>query len=65
MRTFFNIVMGILETVLKACLHALVSTAGVLLLVAIVVMAGIYIWRHAFRAKPHPAEPADVIPIDR
>ena len=54
MRTFFNIVLGILVTVLKACLHTLVSTVGMLALGAVVTVAGLYTWRRALRARSHP-----------
>lgn len=59
MRTFFNIVLGILFTVVKALLHALVSTAGVLAFGAAVIFACLYARRRVARAK------ARVIPIDR
>lgn len=65
MRTFFNIVLGILVTILKACAHALISMAGVLAVGAVVAVAGVYTWRRAIRARSGPAESADVIPIDR
>jgi hypothetical protein len=60
MRTFFNIVLGILSTVVKTCLHGLVSIAGVLAFGAAVLFAGVYAWRRATRAKA-----GEVISIDR
>lgn len=61
MRTFFNIILGILFTVVKACLHALVSAAGVLAFGVVVILALIYSRRRRYaRAKA-----ATVIPIDR
>lgn len=60
MRTVFNIVLGILFTVVKACIHALASTLGVLGFGAAVLFAGVYTWRRVTRPKP-----ARVISIDR
>ncbi len=60
MRTFFNIVLEILFTVLKACLHALVSATGVLAFAAAVVFALVYARRRLSRAKA-----GTVISIDR
>lgn len=66
MRTFFNIVLGILVTVLKVCLHALVSTVGVLGLCAVAALAGVYAYRHWSAARERSAEAAaEIIPIDR
>lgn len=61
MRTFFNIVLGILFTVVKACLHALVSTAGVLAFGVAVLFVCLYARRRVSRAKARAA----VISIDR
>lgn len=60
MRTVFNIVLGILFTVVKAFFHALASTLGVLAFGAAALFAGVYAWRRATRPKP-----ARAIPIDR
>jgi hypothetical protein len=60
MRTVFNIVLGILFTVVKACFHALASTLGVLAFGAVVVLAGLWAWRRVTRPKP-----ARVISINR
>ena len=60
MRTFFNIILGILFTVVKACLHALVSTAGVLAFGAAVIFALVYARRRVMRAKA-----GAVVSIDR
>jgi hypothetical protein len=61
MRTFFDIVLGILFTVVKACLHALVSTAGVLAFGAAVIFILVY----ARRRRYARAKAATVISIDR
>ena len=50
MRTFFEIVLGILFTVLKASLHALASVTGVLAFCVVLVLAGVYAWRRRSRA---------------
>lgn len=64
MRTFFDIVLGILLTVVKASLHALVSTAGVLAFCAALLFVGVYaLQRHA--AQKRSAKTAEVISIDR
>lgn len=60
MRTVFNIVLGILFAVVKACFHALASTLGVLSFGAVVLFAGVCMWRRVTRPKP-----ARVISIDR
>jgi len=65
MRTFFDIVLGILVNVLKASLHALVSTAGVFAIVAVLAGGGAYTVRRTLRARSSRARSADVIPIDR
>jgi hypothetical protein len=66
MRTFFHIVLGILVTVLKVCLHALVSTVGALGLCAVAVLAGVYAFRRWSAARERSAEaPAKIIAIDR
>ena len=65
MRTFFNIVLGIFVTVLQASLHALVSTVGALVLGAVALVAGLYVWRRAMRAKSGSEQAAEVIPIER
>ena len=41
MRTFFDIVLGILVTILRASVHALVSTAGAIVVGAVAVLAGV------------------------
>ncbi len=69
MRTFFDIVLGILGTVLKACLHALVSTAGVVAFGGAVAFGGIYIARRIsqsrVRSAARSAKIAEVVSIDR
>lgn len=64
MRTFFEIVLGILFTVLKACLHALLSTAGALVFLAGAALLGIYLWRRGLAGR-RPAHADNVIPINR
>lgn len=65
MRTFFDIVLGILVTILRASVHALVSTAGAIIVAAVAALAGVYLWRLLAGARSRRAEAADVIPIDR
>ena len=65
MRTFFNIVLEILLTVAKTCVHALASAAGALTLAAAVLFVGIYAFRRQFRPKAHLTRPAGVISIER
>jgi hypothetical protein len=65
MRTFFDIVLGILVTILKASVHALVSTAGAIVVSAVAVLGGVYLWRLAAGARSRRAAAADVLPIDR
>ncbi len=55
MRTFFDIVLGILFTVLKTFLHALVSTAGALAMCALVVFVAVYSWRRVLAAHRRSA----------
>lgn len=61
MRTFFDIVLGILLTVLKACLHTLVSAVGVLAFCAMLLFAAVYAWRRRSRR----AEARKPISIER
>ena len=49
MRTIFEIVLGILFNVAKACMHALASAAGVMAGCAILALAGVYAWRRGLR----------------
>ncbi len=69
MRTIFEIVLGILFTVAKACLHAMASTAGVLAFCAVLTLGAVYLrrWR-ARRATllsgPCPADDSNVISIE-
>jgi len=65
MRTFFNIVLGILFTVVKAALHALVSTVGAFGLCALAALAGIYGFRRWSAAREGPVEKSKIVPIDR
>jgi len=63
-RTVFDIVLGILLTVVKASLHALVSTAGALAFCAAVLLVGVYaLQRHA--AQKYSAKAAEVVSIHR
>ena len=64
MRTFFDIVLGILATVLKASLHALISTAGMLAFCAAVLFVGLYALQR-YAAQRRSAKAAEVISIDR
>jgi hypothetical protein len=64
MRTFFDIVLGILTIVLKACVHTLVSSASVLAGCALLLSAGLYGWRRAAVAKAATSK-AKVISIQR
>ena len=65
MRTFFDIVLGILVTILRASVHALVSTAGAIVVGAVAGLAGVYLWRLAAGARSRRGAAANVIPIDR
>ncbi len=65
MRTIFEMILGILVTVLQASLRALVSTAGVVIVAAVVVLIGVWFVRRLARPKARPAKSVDVIPIDR
>ena len=64
MRTFFNIVLGILLTVLKASLHALASAAGAIGLCVVAAVGGVYVFRRWSAARQRAAKAAEVIPID-
>jgi hypothetical protein len=68
MRTVFDIVLGILFTVAKACLHAFASTAGVLALGAIIVLAAGYAWRRGlvgFAGASRAVEEDEAVSIER
>jgi hypothetical protein len=45
MRTLFDLVLGTLLIVAKACFHGLISAVGLAALCGIIVMAGFYAWR--------------------
>jgi hypothetical protein len=69
MRTIFDIVLGILLTVAKACLHAMASTAGVLAFCAVLAMGAMYVrrWRARHAALlpgPGPRDESNVISIE-
>lgn len=70
MRTFFEIVIGILLNVAKACLGGLISVTGVLALMVLAVLAGVYAWRRGFRrvrfdSRSCPGEPHDSMSMER
>ena len=65
MRTIFDIVLGILVTILRASVHALVSTAGAIVVAAVAALTGEYLWRLAAGARSRRAGAANVFPIDR
>jgi len=64
MRTFFDIVLGLLLTVLKAILHAFLSSAGLLALCAAVAFASVYAWRMVV-AHRRSSRAENVFPINR
>jgi hypothetical protein len=64
MRTCFDIVLGILGTVVKAFVHALMSSAGVLAACAAVMFAGAYLLRRR-AIRQRMAKLAQVISIER
>jgi hypothetical protein len=69
MRTVFDIVLGILFTVAKACLHALATTAGVLAFCGILAAAAVYAWRRSGRRATlvpasNPVDETKVISIE-
>jgi hypothetical protein len=45
MRTFFDIVLGILLTVAKTILHLFISAAGVVVACAGLLLVALYVWR--------------------
>ena len=65
MRTVFDIVLGILLTVVKVCLHALASSAGVLLFGALVFSGVLFLWRRRRGANRQPAPEPRAISTDR
>ena len=69
MRTVFDIVLGILFTVAKACLHALATTAGVLAFCTVLALAGAYGWRRrgrrtALAPASYPVDESKVVSIE-
>ena len=65
MRTFFDIVLGILLTIVKACAHALVSMGGILALLALAFAAAAYALRRWWLQRPREGKSAEVISIER
>jgi len=64
MRTFFNIVLGILFTVVKACLHAL-AYVGMVAVSALLLVATVYLFLRLSAAKRRSVKTAEWMSIDR
>jgi len=64
MRAFFNIVLGILFTVVKACLHAL-AYVGMMAVTAFLLLAAVYVFRRLTAAKRRSVKTAEWMSIDR
>jgi hypothetical protein len=65
MRTFFDIILGILATVLRTCLHGVVSTAGVFAAAALSLLVLFFLRRRIVGVKAAPSKTDHVIRIDR
>ena len=65
MRTFFDLVLGILLIVAKTCIHGLISAIGIATLCALVVITAIFAWRRRFRQAASASDVPEAISIDR
>ncbi len=65
MRTVFDIVLGILESVVNGCLQALVSAGGLILMFAVVGAGAAYAFRRRAAARERLAETVEAISIER